>query len=299
MTCSPIALFVYKRLYHTKTTLESLQRCVQASDSHLYIFSDNAKTPSEEKEVQEVRDYIKTLQGFKSITIVERETNFGLAKNITSGVTQILKEWEQIIVLEDDLLLGKHFLTFMNEALHIYKENKNVWHISGWNYPFNKEGIKAETYFIRIMNCWGWATWADRWKFYEKNLYTIESQFTPSSIKKFNLDGSHDFYSQIKANLEGKKNTWAIFWYATIFLRSGLCLNPRDSLVQNIGLDGNGENCKKTIVYDNHDIDQKIDIKDEPVIESVNAVARIKDFYKKTSRIRLAIEKIIQIIGPR
>ena len=39
-----------------------------------------------------------------------------------------------------------------------------------------------------------------------------------------------------------KINTWAIFWYQTIFLNSGLCLMPNKSLVYNAGFDGTGIN---------------------------------------------------------
>jgi hypothetical protein len=38
----------------------------------------------------------------------------------------------------------------------------------------------------------------------------------------------------------GKNNSWAIRWYASIFLKGGLTLNPSQSLVNNIGHDGTG-----------------------------------------------------------
>jgi len=81
----------------------------------------------------------------------------------------LLNEYGKIIVLEDDLLTSPYFLKFMNEALEYYKNEKKVWHISGWNYPINNEGLD-DVFFWRTMNCWGWATWADRWQYFEKML---------------------------------------------------------------------------------------------------------------------------------
>ena len=62
-------------------------------------------------------------------------------------------------------------------------------------------------------------------------------------INRFNFDGFiRNNYQQIVLNEEKKINTWAIFWYQTIFLNSGLCLMPNKSLVYNAGFDGTGIN---------------------------------------------------------
>ena len=45
-------------------------------------------------------------------------------------------------------------------------------------------------------------------------------------------------------NKNGEIDTWAIFWYATIFKNNGLCLSPNTSYVHNIGLDNSGEHCQ-------------------------------------------------------
>ena len=136
---SPIALFVYDRLAHTKKTIHYLQKNEGAENSDLYIFSDAAKDDSRNKSVEEVREYIKTITGFKSVNIIERTSNLGLAQNIYDGVTRLCKERKKIIVLEDDLLTSSSFLFFMNTALRKYDNEKRVWHIAGWNYPISYE----------------------------------------------------------------------------------------------------------------------------------------------------------------
>ena len=169
---APIVLFTYNRPLHTKQTVQALQKNYLASESELYIYSDGPKDKNATEKVREVREYIKSIDGFKKVTIFERDKNLGLANNIISGVTKIVNEYGKIIVLEDDIVTSKYFLKFMNEALEIYMNEKKVWHISGWNYPLDKDGL-GDIFLWRGMNCWGWATWSDRWCFYKKDLNKI------------------------------------------------------------------------------------------------------------------------------
>jgi len=68
---SPIVLFTYNRLWHTKQTVEALQKNMYAEQSQLFIFSDGPKTEKDEQKVKEVRKYLKTIKGFKNIEIME------------------------------------------------------------------------------------------------------------------------------------------------------------------------------------------------------------------------------------
>ena len=96
------------------------------------------------------------------------------------------------------------------------------------------------------MNCWGWATWKDRWKCYKKNPKEIIKKWSLSDINKFNFEDSYNFFSQIERNLSGQIDTWAIFWYAVIFKNKGLCVNPINTLVTNIGVGKFATNTKSS-----------------------------------------------------
>ncbi len=119
------------------------------------------------KAVAAVREYVAGIKGFKSLTVHHRPHNYGLAKSIMEGVTDVISEYGSVIVLEDDIVTVPGFLRFMNDALERYRHEPKVWHISGWNYPIDPEGLD-DAFFWRTMNCWGWATWADRWTHFEK-----------------------------------------------------------------------------------------------------------------------------------
>ncbi|HEC58419.1 hypothetical protein LCGC14_0881070 [marine sediment metagenome] len=276
---APIVLFVYNRPWHTKQTVEALQQNELTNNSELFIYSDGAKNAEAKGDVAEVRSYIKSIDGFKNITIFEREKNIGLAASIIDGVTKIVNQYGKIIVLEDDLITSPNFLTFMNKALDFYVNEKKVWHISGWNYSINSDGLN-DVFLWRVMNCWGWGTWKDRWQHYEKNVDSIMADFSKSDVKAFNIDGVGNFYSQIEKNKNKKINTWAIFWYASIFKEKGLCLNPVQTFVNNIGFDGSGTHCGSANWTEQSSLNLNSAVNYETnITESTIALANIKQHY--------------------
>jgi hypothetical protein len=298
MNLSPIVLFVYNRPYHTKQTIEALEKNDLATDSRLFIYSDAPKDEASVKAVLDVRKYLKTISGFKQITIFEREHNVGLADSIIDGVTKIVNEYGKIIVLEDDLVTSPYFLKFMNESLDFYKNEKKVWHISGWNYPCNY-GKKDETFLWKKMNCWGWGTWIDRWELFEKNPIKIQKIFTKKQVYEFNIDGTDYNWQQIEDNIDKKISTWAVFWHATIFLQKGLCLNPYYSFVKNIGYDGSGTHCGQSNVFDIKDLNDTVNMNMvTDISENLKMKEVIKSYLlsKKKSFIVRCINKISRLI---
>jgi hypothetical protein len=294
----PVIIFVYNRPQHTRETVEALLKNDLADESDLTVFSDAAKNSGAAQQVQEVRDYLKTITGFKSVRIVEREENWGLAKSIIQGVTEVVNQYGKVIVLEDDIVTSPAFLQFMNQALNFYEEQKRIWHVSGWSYPIETEGLD-DVFLWRAMNCWGWATWADRWQHFEKNPTALIENWTAEQKDQFDLDGSGVFWNQVEANAAGKINTWAIFWYATIFQNHGLCLNPAVSYVDNIGHDGSGVHCgsdnghRSTNLCTSGQVNFITDYDESEV-----AVARIVEFYKRLKKpfhVRL-VNKISRVL---
>lgn len=277
--CSPVVLFVYGRPLHTKRVLAALRKCKLAQRTDLIVYSDAARSAEDESSVREVRKIVNVISGFSSVSIVMRENNYGLAENIIDGVTSVVSRYGRVIVLEDDIMVAPTFLQFMNDALNRYKYEPKVWHVSGWNYPISGKGVD-DAFFWRVMNCWGWATWSDRWVNFNKSPSALIELFTGSQIKKFNLDGKYDFWCQVTGNNEGHISTWAVFWYATIFIERGYCLNVTNSQVENIGFDGSGEHCgnEPFVVVKFNPKTVKVWPRDVATHEL--AVERIKAFYK-------------------
>ena len=156
MDLAPVILFVYNRLWHTKQTVEALRKNEHAMNTDLFIFSDAPKNNISAPAVEEVRKYIRGIGGFRSVSIVERDENFGLSKSIVDGVTSLCNEFGRVIVLEDDLVTSPYFLNYMNEGLNIYRHEEDVISIHGYVYPLVEN--LPETFFFRGTDCWGWAT---------------------------------------------------------------------------------------------------------------------------------------------
>lgn len=236
---APIALFVYNRPDHTRRTLSYLQKNVLADESRLYIFSDGAKTAADEAKVEEVRELAKEISGFKSVKLISRPQNMGLANSIISGVSQLVAEFGKVIVFEDDLLSSPYTLEYFNEALTRYSADEEAMHIGAYMFPLADKNL-PETFFHPIATSWGWATWNRAWKNFQPDIDVIISRFDNKKIEQFSINGAGNFWKQVLEFKAGKNNSWAIRWYASIFLNGGLALHPSKSLIHNIGHDGTG-----------------------------------------------------------
>jgi hypothetical protein len=266
MSLAPIVLFVYNRLWHTQKTVEALMCNTLASESNLTIYSDYPKNEEAKKSVNLVREYIKTIGGFHNVLIVERQENFGLAKNIISGVTEIIQKYDKVIIMEDDLLTSPYFLKYMNEALDYYQNDPRIFTITGYNHPSSVMRIPPDytqdVYFNPRNSSWGWATWKDRW---EKADWGMKDypQFIldKKAQKKFNYGGD-DLTDMLNSQMNGRINSWSIRWSFTHFRHGGLCVYPVISFVKNIGMDGSGIHCgiDKSKKFSNHSLSMRNNI---------------------------------------
>jgi hypothetical protein len=277
---APIALFVYKRLDHTKQTVQSLINNKFASESDLYIFSDAAKSEKDIKQVEEVRKYIRTISGFNRINIFERSVNFGLSRSIISGVTQICQQYGKIIVLEDDMVLSPYFLEYMNNGLNVYECNERVGSIHGYTYPIKKQ--LPETFFMRGGDCWGWATWLRAWSLFEADGAKLLQQLnSKSEYRSFNLNDTVPNVQMLKAQISGINDSWAIRWHASLFLQHMHTLYPGQSLVQNIGTDESGAHCEATNDYKVKLCKHTINVIEQPVITDQLVLSNIQNYFQR------------------
>jgi len=194
---APIALFVYKRLNHTKRTLKALQKNTLAQESELFVYSDGWKNEEDREKVEEIRNYLKTISGFKHLEIIKKEKNEGLANSIIAGVTDIVNKYGKVIVLEDDLVSSPYFLQFMNDALNLYENEERVASVHGYVYPI--KGTLPDTFFLKHTSSWGWGTWKRAWELFEpdgKKLMQILEQ--KKLINELNINGTYNFVGMLR-----------------------------------------------------------------------------------------------------
>lgn len=239
---APVLLFVYNRPEHVRRTVEALQHNTLAAESPLFIYSDAARDASQEQAVAEVRRFIHTVTGFATITIIERSENWGLARSIIDGVTTQINRYGRVIVLEDDLITAPYFLQFMNDALECYKDEPRVGHIQGCD--FTQDPSLPDTFLIKWTGSWGWATWKRAWQYFNPDGKALLAELERRKLTyTFDFNGKYGYTRMLRRQIEGKNNSWAIRWNASLFLKDMLSLNVGKSLVQNEGFDGSGTNC--------------------------------------------------------
>lgn len=233
---APICLFTYNRLIETQQTIESLKKNKLAKDSELFLFSDGPKNKISKPKVEEVKKYLGSVTGFKRISIIEATENMGLAKSIISGVSKVIKKYEKVIVVEDDLITSENFLQFMNDSLNRFQNQEYIFSISGFSVQINPpDNYPYDVYFWGRAHSWGWATWLDRWN-------TIDWEFSDFSSfasdrrcqKAFNNYGS-DLTKMLKLAHAGKIDSWYIRFAYNQFKQRRLTVYPVLSKVINNG----------------------------------------------------------------
>lgn len=280
---APILLFVYNRLYKTKDCILALQKNTLAKDSDLYIFADGARSEKDREDVAKVQKYIRTITGFRSVTLTIHNENWGLAKSIISGVSEVIKKYGRVIVVEDDLITAPHFLKFMNDALNVYADEPNVGHIQGCD--FTNDPNLPDTFLIKFTGSWGWATWARAWKHFNPNGRELLEQLEQRHLtRRFDFNGTYRFTRMLRRQIEGKNNSWAIRWNASLFLNDILSLNVGRSLVQNNGFDGSGTNCGGGNLYSSNLYLNEIHVeKIQPIEENLACRKIFENYYRRTN----------------
>lgn len=242
---APIALFAFNRLDALKRTVDSLLTNAEARDSDLYVFVDGPRRDKEGEadKVNSVREYVKSIKGFKSLSLRFSEHNRGLGPSIIAGVSDVIKKHGAIIVVEDDLYCAPNFLAFMNQGLQKYKTEPKVFSICGYSNKIKvPQKYVSDAYFCVRSSSWGWGTWLDRWNSVDWELK--DWSLCEKNAKAFNKWGGSDCFGMLKGWKEGRNKSWAIRFSYAQFVQDKLSVFPIGSKVANEGFDGSGTNCK-------------------------------------------------------
>jgi len=245
---APVALFAYMRPEHLRVTVESLRANPEAAGTELMVFCDAPKRAEHADGVAAVRDFAATIDGFASVRVVQRERNFGLAASIIDGVTRLTESHGRVIVVEDDLMLSRHFLRYMNEGLDLYAADDQVASLHGYCYPVQE--VLPETFFLRGADCWGWATWQRAWAHFRSDGTALLQELQRRGLcREFDYDDQYGFTRMLRDQIAGRNDSWAVRWHASCFLDGRLTLYPGRSLVHNIGNDASGTHCADCTEY--------------------------------------------------
>ncbi len=291
----PIVLFVYARLDHARKTVDSLLCNHGVENYDLIVYSDAARTEDKVDDVARVREFLTTITGFRSVSINYRSKNYGLAKSIIDGVTEVLTHYEQVIVIEDDLVTSPYFLKYMHDALERYVDDDRVISVHGYVYPVKQK--LPDAFFLRGADCWGWATWRRGWALFNPDGFQLLTELKRLKlINNFNFDGAYPYSEMLESQIKGANDSWAIRWYASAFLADKLTLYPGISLVKNIGHDDSGTHCGVDTVWDVKLANRSINLNDLKVEHSMIAYEAFSENFKKSNNlVNRLFRKLINI----
>lgn len=285
---APIVLFVYNRPELTLQTLRALKEAEQSQESTLYIFSDGPKENSDaltQQNIASVREIIRQEQWCREVIIRESDQNKGLANSVIAGVTEVISKHERVIVLEDDIIVSRGFLLYMNEALELYAHEEHVAGVSGFCY--HESNVAPDVFLLPIACSWSWGTWKRTWDYFNPNSKDlIQSIQSNKQENQFDF-GHYPFFKMLEDQAAGRVNSWAIRFYASIFLRKKYFLYPKISLVSNVGFGAAATHTKEKIELFNKNIsDQRIRViksspQDSREIIKLTEAAFQKSFEKK------------------
>lgn len=283
MIRAPVALFAYRRPEHLFRAAASLAANAEAAGTDVVVFCDGAKGRRDAAEVAEVRRVARSLSGFRSVSVVERSRNLGLAGSLIAGVTELVEAQGRAIVVEDDLVLSPHFLAFMNAALERYEPDERVASVHGYVFPVRR--ALPENFFLRGADCWGWATWRRAWRRFDPDAAALLREVRRQGLPyEFDLDGAYPYTAQLEAQARGKLDSWAIRWRASCYLAGLLTLYPGRALVRNAGFDMSGVHCDDSTEFEVALADTPVAVAEIPVEVSAEARAAYVEFFRSRER---------------
>lgn len=286
---APVVLFCYNRPHHTEQTLKALSECELSADSMLYVYCDGPKenaTQDDLSNIAETRAVVKRRKWCKEVIIVESEKNKGLAGSVIEGTTAVVNRHGSVITLEDDVIVSRYFLRYMNAALIRYADHKNVAMIGGYNFPVTERAGSNSSYFLPLTSTQAWGTWQRSWSSFDAKADGYKELKSNRELReKFNLGGAYDFAGMLIQQMESSNiSSWAIRWWWTVFKSGALVLYPDKSLIRNIGWDGSGRHSgSENVFFDaGWQEDYRIDQFPDQVKADLKMFGVVKEYLRKT-----------------
>jgi len=243
---APVLIVTYDRLEHLNKTISSLKKNILAEHTDLFVASDFQRSCSEADKVTAVRNYLRGIDGFKSVTIFEREKNLGVEESCDSAVQFIFSKFARIIIMNDDLVTAPGYLNFMNEAFERYEKNERVFSITGYCPPIRIPlSYRYDAFFLGRMSAWGCGLTKNRYDSVREITQKEYDEFASNKElnRRFVKGGGKDMLAMLNRVAYGSLVAWDVQCMYTQFLNNQLTVYPTQSLVKNIGFDGSGMHC--------------------------------------------------------
>ena len=281
-----IAVFLFNRPEHTKLMLQSLSECDNAGKYKILVFLDGPRDQADIPKIEEVGLVLSEFEEILDLHVTVHSKNLGLAESVISGVTKVLRSYDSVIVLEDDLILNPVALNFLDQAVSLMKLNSEIFSASAYSPVDLRESpshqdMAYDGYFANRTHSWGWAITQTNWSRIDWKLQNLNDALRDRGVLDFFVKGGSDLIPMLIEQLKGNINSWAIrmAFQAAIFRE--YTLYPSATLVRNIGFDGTGVHCGVNEQIQNQKLDLSFtpDLMKFPPIHCAEAAKKFGEYY--------------------
>lgn len=289
-----LVLMTYNRPFHTKMVLDGIKR---EGFKNFKIYMDKATSEEDEIAQEQLLRLFKTID-WADYELIRRNERLGLAKSITTAVSETLQNSDALILLEDDCVPKTNFKKFMETGLNLYKDRPDVKSICAYKYPScNPEHIEFDAFTSNRFCPWGWATWADQWRDFEPNLKNLLDQILELQLNIAKLGDDVTNYCLDENFINQTMDIWSINWILAHLATSSKVVYPKYSLINNVGFDGSGVHSEKTSVFKNCEYlnfpNSNFSFPQTDIELKINKLTEknIIEFLEKTSKMTMLLNK--------
>lgn len=208
----------------------------------LYIHIDGPKFDKIQdiKKNKDIKHMIETHDMRHKIIVKYSNKNLGIRYAIPQAVDWVLQSNDRVIVLEDDVLPGPNLFPFMEFYLNRYEEDMEIGAISGYT-QVPKHALGSSKLQIARLSIFPesyvWATWKNRWIFYQDNLLLLSVYRNIRKTKNITL--SRVGALAWRLNFVNAQNlyvdSWAYRWVASLWEVQKKTVVPNFNLTEYCG----------------------------------------------------------------
>lgn len=240
MNKAPIVMIGFNRPEIQRMTLENVVKAEGSKDRDIYAFIDGPREGRAD-DIENSANVAALFEEYKrnlpQLVICKREKNLGCRGNIIASVTEVVNKYGRVIVIEDDILVSRTFLRYMDEALDLYQDDSRIWCINAYVNERMQvpRAYRHDVYLTHRFMCFGWATWKDRWNAVDHELKCWPEFSAHPDNLKFMHDCSTALYAGLQYQLNKPPDTWDVQCSFHLARTRMFSINPRYPLTKNNG----------------------------------------------------------------
>lgn len=237
----PVLFVIFNRPDTTERVFSAIR---QYQPDKLYIAADGPREcrENEAKLCKDTRDIVKKIDWNCDVKTLFQDKNVGCGVCVSSAISWMFEFEEFGTILEDDCLPDSSFFPYCEELLIKYKENSNIFLVSGSNFQNGHTRGEGSYYFSHYAGIWGWATWRRAWKFFSHEFDNLDETFKNGSLDHVFQSRSEKkfWYQKFKETRDLSHNIWGNHWLYAVWKNNGMGIVPNNNLVLNLGFSNSG-----------------------------------------------------------